>query len=250
MGATLPATTVDKALDVLFHLLSEPGSVGVSAVGRSLGLPKASAHRLLASLQRRDLVEQDENGRYRPGFGLVALGLGVLDREPLVVVARPILEAESVSLGETTFLVAHRAGALTVLDKVEGTGFLRAAPRVGECVPVHATAVGKLFLAEDSTLLPAAAALERFTDRTARSRKELARAARNAAEQGWAHNRDEWIEGLSVVAAPITARGSVVAAIAVATSTPRMDALDPEEVARRAMGAAERIAQRLEGRSR
>ena len=72
-------------------LLAAPDHEGLARdpVGRSLGLPKASAHRLLASLQRRDLVEQDESGRYRPGFGLVALGLGVLDREPLVAVARP-----------------------------------------------------------------------------------------------------------------------------------------------------------------
>ncbi len=245
----MPATTVDKALDVLFHLLSEPSPVGVSSVGRSLGLPKASAHRLLASLQRRDLVEQDESGRYRPGFGLVALGLGALDREPLVAVARPILEEESASLGETTFLVAPRAGALRVLDKVEGTGFLRAAPRVGEKVPSHATAVGKLFLAEDAGLVAGSAPLERFTNRTPRNRKELFRATRRAAELGWAHNRDEWIEGLSVVAAPVSSRGRVLAAIAVATSTPRMDALGPEKVARRAISAAGRIRRRLEGRS-
>jgi len=244
----MPATTVDKALDVLFHLLAEPGPVGVSSVGRSLGLPKASAHRLLASLQRRDLVEQDESGRYRPGFGLVALGLGVLDREPLVAIARPVLEEVSASLGETTFLVAPRAGSLTVLDKVEGTGFLRAAPRVGEKVPVHATAVGKLFLAEDASLLAEAAGLERFTDHTPRSRKELYREVRRVAEQGWSHNRDAWIDGLSVVAAPVSSRGRVVAAIAVGTSTPRMDALGPDAVARRTVGAAARIRSRLEGR--
>ena len=243
-----PVTTVDKALDVLFHLLAEPAPVGVSSLGRSLGLPKASAHRLLASLQRRDLVEQDESGRYRPGFGLVALGLGVLDREPLIAVARPILEAESASLGETTFLVAPRAGSLTVLDKVEGTGFLRAAPRVGEKVPAHATAVGKLFLLEDGGLLPETRPLERFTAHTPRSRKELSRATRRSAEQGWAHNRDEWIEGLSVVAAPVSTRGQLVAAVAVATSTPRMDALGPDVVARRAIAAAGRIGRRLEGR--
>jgi DNA-binding IclR family transcriptional regulator len=244
----MPATTVDKALDVLFHLLAEPAPVGVSSLGRSLGLPKASAHRLLASLQRRDLVEQDASGRYRPGFGLVALGLGVLDREPLVAVARPILEAESAQLGETSFLVAPRAGFLTVLDKVEGTGFLRAAPRVGEKVPVHATAVGKLFLGEDSALLPAERTLERFTALTPRSRKELFRATRLVAEQGWAHNRDEWIEGLSVVAAPVSSRGNLVAAVAMAMSTHRMDTLGPEAVAERAMAAAARIGRRLEGR--
>jgi DNA-binding IclR family transcriptional regulator len=36
---------------------------------------------------------------------------------------------------------------LTVLDKVEGKGFLRAAPHVGQTIPVEGTAVGRLYLA-------------------------------------------------------------------------------------------------------
>ena len=52
-------------------------------------------------------------------------------------------ELEAQRLGETVFLTAARAGAVVVLDKAEGTGFLRAAPRIGSTVPLHATAVGK-----------------------------------------------------------------------------------------------------------
>ena len=133
------ATSIEKAVDLLFHLhdLAEPQ--GVTAIGRALGLPKSSAHRMLRSLGRRGLVERDERGRYRPGLGLLALGLGIVDREPLAAAARAVLEAEALALGETFFLVVARAGELVVLDKAEGTGFLRAAPQVGSRVPVHAT---------------------------------------------------------------------------------------------------------------
>src|SRR5512139_554622 len=128
------AATVEKAIDVLFHLHDRAEPWGVSDLGRALQLPKSSVHRLLVSLRRRGLVESDERGRYRPGIALLALGLGVLDREPLVAAARPVLESEAARLGETCFVVAARAGALTVLDKVEGTGVLRAAPRVGSTI--------------------------------------------------------------------------------------------------------------------
>ena len=60
----------------------------------------------------------------------MALGLGVLDREPVVAAARPELEAEARASGETLFLAAARGGRIAVLDKVEGTGFLCAAPTV------------------------------------------------------------------------------------------------------------------------
>src|SRR5262245_60630428 len=145
--AALDATSsIEKALDVLFHVAGA-GSAGVSEIARALALPKSTAHRLLAALGRRGLVERDTGGRYKPGLRILALGLGVLEREPVVAAARPVLEAEAEAIGETLFLSAARGGRIVVLDKAEGTGFLRAAPRVGSEVPVHATAVGKLQLA-------------------------------------------------------------------------------------------------------
>src|SRR5512134_1001677 len=99
-------STVEKSIEVLFHLHGAAEPLGVSALGRSLGLPRSTVHRLLAPLLRRGLVERDGSGRYRPGFALVALGLGVLRGDPLVAAARPVLEAEAQDLGETVFLTA------------------------------------------------------------------------------------------------------------------------------------------------
>jgi DNA-binding IclR family transcriptional regulator len=241
-------TSVDKAVDVLQALSSAPGAQGVTAVGRALGLPKSSTHRLLATLTRRGLVERDEGGRYRPGMALVALGLGALERDPLWVASRPLLEAEAASLGETVFLVAARAGRLVVLDKVEGTGFLRAAPRVGSQVPIHATAVGKLYLGLAPERVASDPEWPLFTARTLRSRRALAAAARPAERRGWAENRDEWIEGLAVVAAPILHRGELRGALAAAASSVRMRQLEPSAVAERLRAAAGRIGDRLAGR--
>jgi DNA-binding IclR family transcriptional regulator len=242
---------VEKAVDVLFHLHRSPGPAGVTAIGRALGLPKSSAHRLLASLSRRGLVERDAAGRYRPGIGLVALGLGALENEPVVVAARPVLEAAAHDLGETFFLVAARGGRLVVLDKAEGTGFLRAAPRIGAGVPVHATAVGKLFLAFGSDAVAAPAPpFERFSDATPVRARELDTEVARARERGFAENREEWIPGLSVLAAPVQVAGRMVAAVAVALSAPRYAELGTEEVARRALAAAERVAGRIAGTGR
>jgi DNA-binding IclR family transcriptional regulator len=232
----------------LFHLHEEPVAQGVTAIGRALGLPKSSAHRLLAALGRRGLVERDAGGRYRPGIGLVALGLGVLEREPVVAAARPVLEEEAERLGETVFLVAARAGRLRVLDKAEGTGFLRAAPRVGAEVPVHATAAGKLFLAFAEEAIPAPAGrLEAFTPETRTSRRDVAAEVARARRDGFAVNRDEWIPGLTVVAAPVIAKNRMAAALAVAAPSPRLRALGLEHVARRVVAAGRRAAERLEG---
>ena len=245
-----PLGTVEKAIDVLFHLHAQPMPCGVTAIGRALGMPKSSAHRLLAALVRRSLVERDERGRYRPGIGLVALGLGALEREPSLEAARPILEAEARATGETFFLVGARAGRLVVLGKAEGTGFLRAAPRVGAEVPVHATAVGKLYLAfAPEQLAPLEAPLAEFTPRTLTRSEQLAREVASTRKRGWAENREEWIAGLSVFAAPVLVDGRMAAAAAAALPTPRLSALGADAMVQRVVGAAREIAARLEGRS-
>jgi len=246
-----PANAVEKALCVLFHLHAHPTPQGVTEIARALALPKSSAHRLVVSLVRHGLVEQDEAGRYRPGVALIALGLGVLEREPVVAAARPVLEEESRAIGETIFLCALRGGRIVVLDKAEGTGFLRAAPRIGESVPVHATAIGRLHLAfaPDRAALPAGA-LERFTPHTQTHPAALREAVERARRQGWDENREEWIPGLHVVAAPVRVKEHLEATLAVAAPAANVSPADVTRLARRVVAAAERVSARLEGRSR
>jgi DNA-binding IclR family transcriptional regulator len=244
------SATLEKALDVLFHLHAAGVARGTSDVGRAMRMPKTTAHRLLGSLARRGFVERDERGRWRPGIALVALGLGVLEREPVVEAARPVLEEAAEQLGETFFLVGARGGRLFVLDKAEGAGFLRASPRVGTELPAHATAVGRLYLAlaPEAVTLPAGP-LERFTPHTRVARDALAREVARIRARGWAENRDEWIEGLCAVAAPVRAGDRLVAVLALAGPAARVQTGERSRSVRAALRAAARVSARLEGRS-
>lgn len=250
------AATVEKALDVLFHLHDASAALGLSEIGRALDLPKSSCHRLLASLVQREIVEQDEAGRYRPGLALLSLGIGAQNREPAVQAARPILEAEALALGETVFLVGRRRGRLRVLDKVEGTGFLRAAPAVGDVVPDDVTAAGKLYrflgdatpgIASEVGLDPSARGLEAPGEPADATEPAEASAVRR---QGFALNRDAWIQGLCVLGAPIwqslpSEPPRLVAVLALAAATPRFDALGEARIAERLLAAATAVGGRL-----
>lgn len=246
-------TTVEKAVNLLFHLHDAAEPQGLTAISRSMGLPKSSAHRMLRSLGRRGLVERDERGRYQPGMGLLALGLGIVDREPVAAAARTVLEAQAKALGETFFLVVARAGELMVLDKAEGTGFLRASPQVGSRVPVHATAAGKLYLAFAPEQLSAESVpeggevLPSFTRRTRVDRVSLENEVRRSRSRGWASNRDEWIAGLSVIAAPVLRRGRVAGVVALGAASANFDALGGEHLSERIAMTARTIADRLGG---
>jgi IclR family KDG regulon transcriptional repressor len=236
------AATVEKALDVLFHLHDAGGALGLSEIGRALDLPKSSCHRLLSSLVDREVVDRDETGRYRPGLALLSLGIGAQRREPVVSAARLMLEAEAERLGETVFLVGLRHGRLRVLDKVEGPGFLRAAPGVGDVIPRDVTTAGKLYAVFGAMLEEADSSVAELA---AGEREEIA-------QRGYALNRDAWIDGLSVLGVPIWqatghGRRELVAVLALAAASPRFERLGEAEVAERLLGAAEAIASRLSG---
>ena len=241
-------TTIDKALDTLFLLSDRQGALRLADIARELGMPRSSAHRVLAPLVRRGLAEQDASGRYRAGFALMALGLNVAGREPLALAARPVLERAAADLGETFFLVVARAGQLVVLEKAEGNGFLRAAPQLGAGVPVHATAVGKLYLAYAPDLVEVTE-LPRYTPATVRGRRALATEVERVRAQGWATNVEEWQPGLAVAAAPIWSGSRLHGAVALAMVAARFSAIGAAAATRLVTHAAEGIALRIEGRT-
>jgi IclR family acetate operon transcriptional repressor len=240
------STAIDKALDVLFFLHSEAEPRGVTEIGRALAMPKSTTHRLLSALRRRALVEQDEGGRYRPGVGVLVLAAGLLDREPLVVAAQAVLERAAADFGETFFLVAARAGRLLVLAKAEGTGVLRVSPAIGSEVPALATAVGKLYLAHAPHLLDDSRPT-RYTVRTIVDPDRLARDVDVAARRGFAVNDEEWLEDVSVVAAPVFVEGGLGGGVCTAMSGSRFASCELADIGRRVIHAATSITSRMEG---
>jgi DNA-binding IclR family transcriptional regulator len=60
--------SVNRALRAL-ELIAEAGELGVTELGRRLGVHKATASRLAATLARHGLIERDPvNDRYRLGW--------------------------------------------------------------------------------------------------------------------------------------------------------------------------------------
>ena len=198
--------TVDKALQLLWALSRACGSASLSELASELRLPKPTAHRLLATLCRHELVEQRADARYALGVGLLRLGLGLQASDPFARAARGHLELAAREFGETFFLVAAKGGRLVVLEKAEGTGVLRAAPSVGSEVPVVSTASGRLFLGLSPELLGPQHEVSPTL------RQGIARAV----ARGFDLNQGEWIAGLTVVAAPVVSEGRLFGTVACA----------------------------------
>ena len=103
--------SVDRAAALLLALGESQGEAGVTELARRLGLHKSTASRLLATLQKRGLVEQDdETGKYR--LGLVVIRLA--ER------AERTLDLRGIALGRDADRAA--AGVDAVPGRLDGAG--------------------------------------------------------------------------------------------------------------------------------
>jgi DNA-binding transcriptional ArsR family regulator len=112
--------SVDRAAAIL-EILARDGEAGVTEVARELDVHKSTASRLLAALDRRELVTQDAaRGKFRLGAGLVRLAAAASHKLDVVQESRPVCRALAQDLGETVNLAILSGRDALYLDQVAG----------------------------------------------------------------------------------------------------------------------------------
>ena len=163
-----PVQSVDRAVAIL-EILARDGEAGVTEVARELGVHKSTASRLLAALDRQELVAQDASrGKFRLGVGLLRLAGAAGRGLDLVQESRPVCRALTQEVGETVNLAILSGRDALYLDQVAGPAALSPHNWAGQRIPLHATSDGKVLLAylpETELAECLAPPLARFTDR-------------------------------------------------------------------------------------
>jgi DNA-binding IclR family transcriptional regulator len=212
--------SVDRAAALLLALGQCPAEAGVSELARRLGLHKSTASRLLATLERRGLVEQDEgSGKYRLGLVVIRLAEHAERTLDLRTIALPELEHLARVTRETVTLGVVEADACLTVVQVAGPNMVACADWTGRMTPLHCVASGKVLLAamaERDVLRIARPGLSARTERTITGLEPLLEELARIRRRGFATAFSEWIEGTNGVAVPVAdAHGRVVASIGV-----------------------------------
>ncbi len=242
--------SVRRAVTAL-ELVAESGALGVTELGRRLGVHKATASRLVAALAERGLLERDPlTEKFRLGFGLIRLAGAAMAELDLVRTAHPLLEELAERTSETVNLGVHAGESVVYIDQVTGTRSIVAVSWVGRRTPLHCTSNGKILLAAmddaEREKVLAHAPFTRMTDRTLVEADELRTHVRDVRARGYAQTIEELEEGLNAVAAPVhQADGRVVAALSVSGPAFRLRPVDMPRVARQVMDVADAISRRL-----
>jgi predicted transcriptional regulator len=106
--------SLDKALDVCEALSAAQRGLSVTDLVRSLRMPAATVHRILASLKRRGYVRQDDDtARYSLTLKMLDLSFKLLGRSELRLHAYPVLREYVLRTGNRSFLAVPAAGEVT-----------------------------------------------------------------------------------------------------------------------------------------
>jgi len=136
-----------RVADVLLEFLSAREST-LTELTRRLGSNKAVVHRILKSLESRDLVRLDAASRtYHLGAAATALGAMALRACDLRRAALPALWRLQHETEETATIAALVGFARIHLDQVPSPREVRMTVELGRPFPLHAGATGKALLA-------------------------------------------------------------------------------------------------------
>jgi DNA-binding IclR family transcriptional regulator len=218
--AANPYLSIEKAFRIL-EILSARSPLGVTEIADELGLKKSSVSRLLKALAQLGYAEVTaQRGQYGLGSRILVLAKGYLADDRLVREAQPILQELAMTLRASAHLAVLAGDDLVIVAKEPSPEHIQVTTRVGGRTPLHASALGKVLLADLPEKKRAAllgTRLTRFTEKTITDPRKLQRMLDEIREQGYAIELEEEHAGVGCMGAPVrNALGRWIAAVSVA----------------------------------
>ncbi len=219
---TVDATgTSFKIIEALVDL----GGAGVSELATTLDIPKSTTHNHLQTLVEKEYVVREDD-TYNIGLRFLRLGEYSRTRTPLFTVARPEIESLATETGELINLNVEEYGRGVFLYRAKGSDAVHMDTYAGKRVYLHTTAFGKAILAHLPTErvdeIISQHGLPAVTDQTITERDDFQSELEMISERGFALEREERLEGLCCVAAPILVDEGVIGAVSVSGPESRL----------------------------
>ena len=231
MSAPTGTRAIDRAAQLLVRVVENAKPETVTELAETTGLPKSTASRLVAALERQGLVQRESvRGSVQPGPVLVSFARRGVPNADLVELCNPSLDRLADATGETVNLAVPAARGVEQLAQRDSRHFLGSTNWVGRTVPYHASAVGKVFLAFEAARLPKQ--LEQLTPHTVIDRGELELALADIVANGYGTAVEELEPGLWAIAAPLRNASGVAAALSISGPTIRLHDGRLEELGR------------------
>ncbi len=236
-----------RLIALLELIATQDRQFSLQSLAEASGAPKPTLHRMLAQLEGAGLLQRGGDGRvYSPGTRLRRLAENVLLHSVHHGARHAVLRRLVEELGESCNLTALAGDEVVYLDRVETAAPLRFYLQAGSRVPAHASASGKVFLAQMTPAqrqrLLGHAPLAAHTPATLTDFARLEQEVKQVKRQGYGLDNEEFLPGLQCVAVLVPApRGRSNLCVAVQAPVMRL----PPERALSVLPALQRAAAAL-----
>lgn len=143
-----PIQSVQRAIDILECFDSPETKLSLGQLSSKVKLNKSTVHGILATLVYNGYAQQDrETSKYRLGPRLLEKSLQMLGSISIYETVHPHLVEITEHYQHTSHLFLYINQILFCADKVEAAPFAVFSSSIGCQLPIHATASGKIVLA-------------------------------------------------------------------------------------------------------
>jgi DNA-binding IclR family transcriptional regulator len=211
-----------KLLRILEVLGDAAEPIGLARLAADAGLPKSTAHRLLAVLAAEGWAEVHTGGAYESGPRARSLAAAIAS-QPLNSGIDSILGSLSSQAAQTVHLGISAGDSFIYTHKVDGPHGLSIASRPGMRQLLHSTAIGKCILAglddEEARAILERTGMQARTPHTHTSPGPLLAELAQIRSEGYAVDREENEANIMCLAVPVRSHGRTIGAISISAVT-------------------------------
>lgn len=244
--------SVWRALDLLEVFPKYGPDLGLTKIASLLKLNKATAYRLLATLEERGYVERaPESRKYRLGVRAFELGLYFQSQLEVRRLALPSMQDMVAQTGEAAFLCIREGDEAVCIERVEAEHQVNIfSLRVGGRQPLHCGAAPRALLSgmddDQIAAFSARTGLPASTPDTITTLENLLKDVIQTRKRGFVVSMNDVVAGIAAVGAPVYDHsGSVVASISLSGLSIRYDSQRINELAGIVISMAKRISRQL-----
>lgn len=227
---TPQASVTSRALALLGAFESGGASLSLTALARHAELPMATAHRLVSELLAWGALERD-GSNYVIGRRIWRLGTLAPVQQNITDIASPYMHDVLFVTHNVVNLFIQDAGEALLVERISGTRAGDPFRRVGDRLPLHASAAGKIILAFGGDAVPAMTRkLERLTPHTVTDTTALERELAEVRNRGYATSHQEaGLDNYALAVPVMRTAGGLAAALGVVSQgqTPRVGSVVP-----------------------
>ncbi len=222
--------SIDRACDLLIRVLNSDDPQTLSELVSVTGLAKGTTARILSALERSGLLGRSPIGGFEAGPVLNQFAVRGGAYTALIGSLTPAMERIADITHETVSLAVTGHNGIDNIAQVEGSYLLGSRNWVGESVPAHCSAAGKVLIAFGAASAPAT--LVPRTVETITDFAVLDAQIRRAHEVGFAVIRNELEQGLVSISIPVLGdNGKAIAALSVSGPAERITPGDEIHIA-------------------